>query len=63
MIDSMIDTRQMAVASNLPRRWLSCIRHRRRLRSQCRKGIEYYTADEMTVTVAAAPVLVVAVTQ
>jgi hypothetical protein len=38
MADSMIGTRQMVVASNLPRRGFACIRHRRRLRSQCWKA-------------------------
>jgi hypothetical protein len=63
MTDSMTGTRQMIVACNLPAGGHSCIRHCRRLRSQSWKGIEIYTADELIVTVAAVPVLIVAVTQ
>jgi hypothetical protein len=63
MTASMIGTRQMVVASNLPTGGLSCIRHCRRLRSHCWKGIEFYTVAEMTVTVVVVPMSVVAVTQ
>jgi hypothetical protein len=63
MTDSMIGTRQMVAVSNLPRGALSCIRHRRRLRSRCSKGNQFDTADDLTVTVAVVPVSVVALTQ
>lgn len=63
MTASMIDTRQMVVASNLPTGGLFCIRHCRRLRSHCWKGVKFYTADELTVTIVVVPMSLVAVTQ